>query len=161
MRAVEILAVLSALEKLETELGDFYEWLSDRLASKHEEAAGFFFRMSTQERSHANLVRYGKRLVHQNGSSYQKVSVNLSKLDELIDSIEVFRSEHEDPTPAEALLFAMQLETDSEVDVHRSAIISANPQLADLVERLAAADHKHFETLKAFANEHSDVFNPS
>ncbi len=54
-----------------------------------------------------------------------------------------------------------KLETDTEVDVHRSAIVSTNPYLEDLVTRLADADHKHFETLKAFTNQHADVFNDS
>ncbi|MCP4900850.1 MAG: hypothetical protein GY906_28115 [bacterium] len=158
---MEIIVVLNALEKLETELGNFYEWLSEKLADEHDDTSGFFFRMSTQERSHANLVRYGKRLVHQNGHRFQNVDVNLDPLNEFIASIASFREEHSRPRPTEALLFAMKLETDTEVDVHRSAIESTNPEFTNLMKSLADADRKHFETLKEFANRHSQMFSAS
>jgi hypothetical protein len=53
----------------------------------------------------------------------------------------------------------MKIETYTEADVHRKAIIDSNPELADLVRGLADADHKHFESLKQFAGQHSYVFD--
>jgi hypothetical protein len=94
---MEILVVLGALEKLELGLAELYEWLSESLSERHEDAAGFFFRMSTQERSHANLVRYGKRLVRQNGKSFQRVDVNIDRINELIELISAYRKGNPNP----------------------------------------------------------------
>ena len=80
---MEISNLLSALEGVEGGLADLYGWFSERL-SEDGEVSGVFFRLSLQEMSHLNLVRYGRKLARQTPQAFQPVTVDGGLVEELV-----------------------------------------------------------------------------
>jgi rubrerythrin len=154
---MQILAVLSAIGRVEAGVGEFYQWLSEVFADDIE-ASGFFFRMSMQEKSHANLVSFSKKLVHRDPSGFEEVDIDLGQVDDLLASIAAFQENNTSPSLADALLFAMKIESHGAENIHRSIIIQSNPEVASVINSLAKADNAHYELLKTFANDREGVF---
>ena len=152
MSGTQILTALSAIGKVEAAVGEFYRWLSDVFVDDVE-ASGFFFRMSMQEKSHANLVSFCKKMVHRSPTDFHGVDVDLGQAADLLDTIERFRESHPRPGLGEALRFAMEIENHGAESIHRSVIIQSNPEVAGVINSLAKADHEHFEKLEVFAAE--------
>jgi rubrerythrin len=155
---MKLLNILNSLEKVEMTMAGFYEWLSEQF-SDHEEAAGFFYRMSMQEKAHASMIRFARRLVHASPSDFDDVPANLSEIENVVDLIQDFRSRHPEPTLGQALLFAMKMESELAENIHRSVVIDSNPEVANVINSLAAADREHHDALKAFACSHKDAFD--
>ncbi len=146
---MQVLAVLSEISRLEAEVGDFYAWLSD-VFSADVEAAGFFYRLSMQERSHVNLVSFAKKLVHRSPQDFAAIDLDLGCIDELRTMIGAFRKHNPKPPLADVLEMAMKLETHHAERVLRSAVIQSNPRIADLVNSLAMADSEHVDLIRGF-----------
>ena len=146
---MRILAVLSAIGKVETLVGDFYLWLSD-VFEDDPEAAGFFYRLSMQERSHANLVAYAKKLVYRCPSDFKDVDTGIEVVTDLEEVLTNFRAEKPNPSLSDALRISMEVESHHAEKLHRSAVIESNPKVAELVNSLAVADEEHFQLLKTF-----------
>jgi rubrerythrin len=153
---MQILTVLSAIGKVEKAVGDFYQWLSEVFADDHE-ASGFFFRMSMQEKAHANLVSFSKKLVVRSPRDFAEVEADLSAVDELLSSLEAFRQDNPEPDLVDALRFAMEVESSGAENIHRSVVIESNPEVAGVINSLAKADSEHFDVLKRFALERQAV----
>jgi hypothetical protein len=149
---MHILSVLTALAAVELEMAGLYEWLSGVFA-EDSEAAGFFFRMSLQERSHYNLVRFGKRLVHTSPNEFADVEVDGAEIQRLRDAIAEFRASSPHPSLREALEFAITVEHHAGENIHRAVIIDSNPAVAGVVRNLATSDADHLRSLVAFARE--------
>jgi rubrerythrin len=147
---MKILNLLSSLEKIEMEMSGLYEWLSG-VFSDDTEASGLFFRMAMQEKSHANLLRYGKKLVHQAPSDFGEVDFDPTAIDELLDAIRTAKDAAQPPTLEGALLMALQFEDSPAETAHRSILMSSNPGVKEVIQNLAAADEEHANGLKAFA----------
>jgi rubrerythrin len=147
---MRILDVLSHLERIETEMASLYEWLSDAFASDSD-AAGLFFRMALQEKSHASLLRYGRKLVSRSPTDFDDVEFDATSVDDLVDAIRSFRSNHPQPTLGEALLFAMKVECHPAENSHRRVIVRSNPEVGRVIESLATADEEHHRALETFA----------
>jgi rubrerythrin len=155
---MKIYEVLSRLERIESKMADFYEWLSEVFADDSD-ASGLFFRMSLQEKSHASLLRYGKKLVHRSPNEFEDVDFDASPVDALLISVDRFREASSEPSLADALLFAMKVECHPAENSHRNVISVSNPEIGQVIESLAIADEEHHQTLKSFAQERADVFD--
>jgi hypothetical protein len=149
---VQILTVLSVLGKVEMAVAELYYWLSAVFA-EDPEASGFFFRMSMQEKSHVNLVRYAKKLAHRAPDDFADVVFAPEIIDDLIRSLHAFREANPSPSLGEALAFAMQVEGHDAEQLHRSLVIKSNPAVSDLISSLAKADAEHFGMLERFARK--------
>ncbi len=149
---MQILTVLTAIGKIETNVGNFYEWLSD-VFSDDPEASGFFFRMSMQEKSHANLVSFAKKLAHRSPDDFGEVDVDMKVADELLEDLSTFHATNPNPTLPDALAFAMKVEGHDAESLHRSLVIQSNPEIAEIINSLAKADSEHFQALEAFAHQ--------
>jgi hypothetical protein len=148
---MQILSLLSTLADIELEMSGLYSWLAEVFAEDGE-AAGLFFRLSLQERSHYNLVRFGKRLVHSNPNEFARVPVDGRELFELRDTIGRFRTA--DPPPLEdAVRFALEIERQAGENIHRRVIVESNPKLMEMIRNLATSDADHLRVLEEFARD--------
>ena len=141
--------MLRKAEALETQLGLLYEWLSTVLVESPA-ACGAFFRLSMEERSHANLVAYQRRMLSRDllGAGDQGLFDTLAtRIDCLLHVIADFRAASPRPTVAEAVRMAISLETSAVETVHRDAVAVACPELASLVSQLGADDRRHLQNL--------------
>ena len=149
---MQILTVLSAIEKIESSVAKLYEWFSEVLAPD-EEASGFFFRLAMQERSHANMVSFSKNLVRRSPSDFAAIDFDMALVDDLMDTILQFRVNNPHPSLADALDFAMSVESHGAEGIHRSMVIQSNPEIAKMVNSLANADKEHFKLLQGYAEK--------
>lgn len=147
---MEILKLLSGLESVEGSLAELYTWLSECLASDAE-VAGVFFRLSLQEESHVNLVRYGRKLARRTAGRFRPVTTGAEPVTELLAAIGSFREGHPEPTVEDALRFALWAESHAAERIHRTVVVEANPSLSGVVASLAAADREHRAMLEVVA----------
>lgn len=149
---MQILTILSAIEKIESSVAKLYEWFSEVFASDGE-ASGFFFRLAMQERSHANMVSFSKNLVRRSPNEFATVDFDMALVDDLMDTIIRFRVDNPQPSLADALDFAMSIESHGAEGIHRSTVIQSNPEIAEMVNNLATADREHFKLLQNYAEK--------
>jgi len=147
---MKILTLLSSLEKIEIQMSTLYEWLST-VFKDDTEASGLFFRMAMQEKSHANLIRYGKNLVHRAPMDFSEVDFDPGVIDQLMAAIRSARESNPAPTLQQAIGLALDLEDSPAETAHRSILMNSNPEVAGVIRNLAAADEEHIAGLRAFA----------
>lgn len=155
---MRILQVLSQLERVESEMASFYEWLSEVFESDSE-ASGLFFRMSLQEKSHASLLKYGRKLVHRSPNDFEDVDFDSEAVDSLLASVETFRAVSPQPSLGEALFFAMKIECSPAESSHREVLTVSNPEISHVIRSLAIADEEHHKTLQTLAQDRAAVFD--
>jgi rubrerythrin len=148
---MEIPKLLAGLEGVEGGLAELYAWFADTFTGDAEIAAAFY-RLSMQERSHLNLVRYGRTLARQTPQDFSPVaSSNDDAVEELLKAMGGFRERHPAPTVEDALRFALWAEGHAAERIHRTVIVDANPSLSGVVASLAAADREHRAMLEILA----------
>lgn len=155
---MRIFEVLSRLEMIESKMADFYEWLSEVFDSDSD-ASGLFFRMSLQEKSHASLIRYGRKLVSRCPQDFEDVDFDAESVDSLLASVDSFRVDSPQPSLDEALFFAMKTECHPAENAHREVLAVSNPEIGQIIRSLAIADEEHHQTLKSFAQERASIFD--
>jgi rubrerythrin len=148
-----IMTVLNMLEEIEISMKNLYQWVSEEF-SDDLDLYRFFQRMSREEETHAGMVRYQKRLIHQNPDSFDEVSIDLSELREFLDFISSIRKNSPDLTPESALKLAIQLEGMDEERMYRHAIVESYPELKELIHSLTQSDEQHCVFLKDFAKRY-------
>lgn len=149
---MQILTVLSAIENIESSVAKLYEWFSECFTADRE-ASGFFFRLAMQERSHATMVAFSKGLVRRSPTDFSSVDFDMALVDDLLQTVTDFRTQHPRPSVAQALDFAMAIESHAAEGIHRSMVIQSNPEVADMINNLAKADKEHFKLLKDYAEK--------
>ena len=157
---MKILTLLSSLEKIEFEMAALYDWLS-AVFKEDAEASGLFFRMSMQEKSHANLIRYGKKLVHRSPIDSSEVDFDPATIEQLRAAIRKARASDPSPTLEQAISLALGLEDSPAETAHRSILMNANPELVGVIRNLATADEEHMAGLLAFAERRGLVLDRS
>jgi rubrerythrin len=145
-----ILTVLDALVQFEENLRDLYVWLSD-VYSRDPVASGTFYRLSLKEASHVNLVKYQRRLVHENAANLRYIEVDVSEIRQILGGVREFRRRPDAPQLEEALDFTIELEMAAAERVHTTATAHQDPGIETLMGRLAGDDRKHYEILKKAA----------
>ncbi len=149
---MQILTALGAIENIELSVAGLYEWFSDCL-SDDREASGFFFRLAMQERSHANMVAFSKGLIRTSPAEFLPIDFDMELVDDLLQTINIFRAGHKKPTIEQALDFAMAIENHAAEGIHRSVVIQSNPELSNMINNLAKADQEHFKLLTDYAEK--------
>lgn len=153
-----ILAVLTALEQVELGMADVYDWLSGEFADD-DDAAGFFARMSREEISHRNLIQYQRRMIRSaDATTDPHVDAPMDEIRDTLQTIHDFRNQSRRPTLAQALLFAMTMESRMAERLHRDVIVQARPELGDLMRSLAADDLRHQRRLEEFVGRRRKLF---
>jgi rubrerythrin len=155
---MRITDVLSRLETVESTMAEFYEWLSE-VFEADADASGLFFRMSLQEKSHASLLKYGRKLVNRNPEDFEDVEFDGASVDALLASVDSFRHDSQQPSLADALFFAMKIECHPAENAHREVLAVSNPEIGQIIRTLAIADDEHHRTLQAFAQTRAALFD--
>ena len=152
---MDLQSLLKPLEELEESLGGLYEWFG-RLFAEDEEAASLFRRMARDERSHATLIRYERRLLRQNKIEVP-TPLERSQIGEALERIRAF-SQEVPPTLDQAIRFALEIENHDAENHYRFTKGLLPPSLTQLLGRLGREDERHYKGLLAFAGRRGKPF---
>ncbi len=144
---MDIFKVFDSIEKLELKISELYKYFH-RLFINKKEVAALFFRLSLDEQSHADLVKYQRRLPRQNKNLSKDIEIDISRVDELISAIDKIIGSQQILSLKEAIKLSIEIEYDV-LEYHgRSALIKENPELAELLKNLSGEDKEHINRLK-------------
>ncbi len=147
-----VMNVLNDLERIENGLRDIYASLAGRF-SDNPPYRDLFRALSRDEETHADQVRYQKRLVRQNPSDFTHVKVDVEGMDEILSFLRHLIDNPPSATPEEAVALALDLESISQERMYRSTIVESCPGLKPLIDNLTRFDQAHLERLNAFMEE--------
>ena len=143
-------AVLRKLGELERSLADLYGSWSEVFAAD-EEAAFVFFKMKGEEKAHAGLVDYQRKLVQNSPALSVDVQLDLTEVDAALARAKALRTAAVPPTVAEALTEALRIERSAAESHCRNALKLANPGVARLLDALGGEDELHVARLADLA----------
>ena len=148
---MRIEAVFRPLIDLERAIADLYARWSD-VYEADREAAFLWAKMANEEKGHASLVDYERRVVQKNPKMSGEVDISLAEVE---SATEVARScLHRQPLSLEdAVRFAFDLETSAAESHYRNAIKLSHPELQRLLDSLGTEDRQHLDRLKSFAEK--------
>lgn len=142
-------AVLRKLGDLERSVADLYGWYAEVLPDDSEVASAFF-RMAGEEKRHASLVDYQKRMLQQDPKLSVDVPVDLAEIDAALAKARELRAAPH-PTAADALREALLLERSVAESHYRNALTQANPAVGRLLSALGGEDKVHVARLEELA----------
>jgi len=149
---VDILAVLNKLAQLENEASKLYEWFSD-LFALDEKASAFFRKLSEEEQSHYDLVKYQERIVRKAPKDFAGVDVNMDAIDKTLSAIAAFRTTS--PALKDAIRFALDLETEIVEKYAATVMDQSNREFAALMKSLTTSlKEDHYKQLIKFAGSY-------
>jgi rubrerythrin len=148
---VDIIKALEMLKKLELTVQKLYLFYNTFFLDKDEEAASFFYEISTEEKSHADLIDYELRTIKKNKSLFNDVEFDITPLNDLIAEIESHISSKEPVSLEDILNYAIELESNALELHYRTLIAKSNLEIGELIKKLGAEDEKHYNNLKQFA----------
>lgn len=143
-----ILTLLNLLEDLELSMRDFYRTVATHFETDHEELSKCFARMASEEQTHAEMVRFQKRLVQQNPGKFSPVSTDVSGFKDFLSQVHQATEQARDLTPEQSLDLALDFESFSGERIYSSAIIESCPDLAPLIGNLTKNDEAHCDYLR-------------
>lgn len=135
---------------LENAMGELYWWLADALEADAE-ASTLFRKMASEEKGHAVLLDYQRRIARQNLRLGGEVDLDLVFIVAAIARTKSFRVGVPAPTVEQALALALQLEEGAAEAHMKNALREASPELAELLRGLGSEDRQHVERLRVFA----------
>lgn len=142
-----VLTVLKALEDLEQRMADLYAWYHE-VFGDNVAAADFFYKMSVDEISHRDVIRFQNRVAQQNFKLFETVEIDLKGLSGFVGKIDAMFSRT--PSLREAAIATRELEQ-SVYEVHyRNAIAQANPFMTKLLVGLNKYDRRHRADIDEF-----------
>jgi rubrerythrin len=149
-------AVFRPLSDLEKSLADLYaQWAA--VFDTDREAAFLFVKMANEEKGHASLVDYQRRVIQKNPKLSGDVEADLGVIESALEEIRALRESPNPPTLAEAVKIALQLESSAAESHYKNALRNANVELERLLNCLGGEDRGHLERLKAFARSRGIV----
>lgn len=149
---MDILVILRKLGELENEIGKLYEWLSS-LFSNDEKVSEFFRKLSADEQSHVDLVKYQERVVRKAPKDFAGVDVDTRAIDRALFNIAQFRKTS--PAIRDAIRFALDIETEI-VEYYTATVMDqSNKHFAELMKSLTANQKEdHYKQLIQFARSY-------
>ncbi len=142
--------VFASMEKFEGKMSDLYRWYSE-LYAEDTEAAALFYRMSVEEKSHLNTVRYERRLMLQNPKLFSSVQFDSLSMDEEVARVDQLLGARRRLPLEEAVRVAIDLEGGAAERCYKVALQNSGPELAKLLNGMAAGDRQHRDALAQFA----------
>ncbi len=146
---MEIHKMFAPLKRLEMGLCDLYAWYSDRFVADPE-AALVFRRLSLDEKAHAALLDYQRRLVQNSPKEFGEVAVDLEVVEDMVRRIAALRT-RDCPDVRSAVQVALEFETSAAEFHYKNAMKQANPSLTRLLGCLGKSDRNHLGELTDFA----------
>jgi hypothetical protein len=149
----------STLESLELDIAKLYAWFAEAYRADHE-AAVVFYRMHLEEKAHASLIRFEKRLAKQNPKMFRDVEVDLDSLREVTDLLGSTQRIANAPDLHDAVRVAYHIEASAAENHHRSAIAQSCQGLGHLLAGLCHGDRQHADSLRDFAARREILLEP-
>jgi len=146
---MRLIDMLRGLAELEQAAADLYEWYA-QIFDDDPEAVHFFRDIAKQELDHRNLVDFQLRIVARNSDSFTDIAESSDEIDAARRAVDKHMREGIFEL-ADALEFALWLESTAAEMHHGAFIAESNPQIAKLVSSLASADDEHKKSIEAFA----------
>lgn len=147
---MQILNVLDEIEKLELKLMDLYTFFTN-LFKDDKDVSSSFFKLGLDEKGHAELVKYQKRIVRKNLNNFLDVSININEIHEIILKAEDIMKSPTPPSLEESIKLALLFEKSAAEYHYKSAMEQSNPEFASFLNNLASVDNDHFDTIKKLA----------
>jgi rubrerythrin len=148
---MELMAVLEDFEELERMVGDLYRHFSE-LFSADSDVSRLFSRLSEDEESHRQVVRYQQRLVRLSPKTFSDIEVDTEAIQDLKDrAAKLLRSRS--VSVDSALGFALDAECRAAECHLKNALSQANPAIANLLRGLGAGDEQHVQLLRDFVEK--------
>lgn len=148
---MDIQLALKPLEDLESRLSGFYEWLSTCFADDSG-AAGLFYRLSRDEKSHVALIQYERRMLR-NGLDNESLTMDPESVFEVQKKIQAVRDAPAPPGLKDAVLLALEIENSAAENHFQLASGRVSGTMSRLLSNLGREDRRHYEALLAFATE--------
>jgi hypothetical protein len=143
-------AVCRPLMEFERAMADLYaRWAG--VFDDDREAAFVWVKMANEEKGHASLIDYQRRVFQKNPKLAGEVDVDLGAIASGMAHVRSLYDASVPPTLAEAVALAYGIETSAAESHFRNAIRQANPELERLLGCLGGEDKAHLERLKEFA----------
>jgi len=149
---MHIVTLLGPLEKLETQLSDLYKLFSETFRDD-EEASIFFDRMSTDEKAHADLVRFERRLVTGNKTIFKEVEADIREIEKISASLDLLLKSAQQVSVEKALEISIAIENSVCEQHYINAITLSNPDVTRLIRSLVSFDCRHFLAFEDFARK--------
>ena len=141
--------VFRPLQTFERTVGDLYSLWAKVFQGDH--AAGFLFaKLASDERGHANLVDYQRRMVQKDQSLAGDVDLSPLEIQQGLARVQELLAKAP-PSLSDAVRLAYELEISSAEGHTRNAIRQAHPDLRRLLECLAGEEGSHRGRLESFA----------
>ena len=149
---MKIHGALKALAQLELSIAKLYEYYCETLEDDPD-AALLFSRMAREEHRHLQVVDYQRRLVRANPLLFNDIDLDLAEAERTTIEAQAMTVASHPPTLDEAIGAALRIETNAAESHYRSALASANEEIAAFLENLARGDREHLGRLMEFAKK--------
>jgi hypothetical protein len=146
---VDIQVLLKTLEGFESAVAKYYRCLAEGYASDRE-AAFLFYKMHLEEKAHASLVRYEKRLIRNAPDLFGPATADLTELENVTAYVNALMGRATLQPLDEAVRSAAEIENSASEYHYRTAIVEAYPNVARLLRGLGTADREHVGALWEF-----------
>ena len=143
------IALFTTLENFETEVSRLYGRFAEVFATDNE-AAIVFYRMHLEEKSHASLVRYQKRIAKQNPKLVRPAEVNVEILETTIKVVRSIRDSPVTPDLKSAVVRSYEIEMSAAESHYRNAIEHSCDGITHLLNGLCLGDKQHAVALREF-----------
>jgi len=150
--SVSVSVALDYLEEVETKLAELYAWLEERFVFD-EDAWKLFNHVRHIEWSHANVVRFQKRLVMRDRGKFSNIDIDLYGVKRALALIEDIRGQDPPPDLNEVIGYLVELDKFACDRCYRNAITQANPGLATLMNNVTSDDMKIGKLVREFAKK--------
>lgn len=138
--------------EVELELAGLYAAWADLFESDHE-AAFSFYKMSQEEKGHAGLIEYQRRIFKKNRQMSVDVKIDLTAIEATLEQVRALRSGPPPQSVAEAITVALDLESSAAERHFSNALKQADPELERLLRSLAGDERAHQARLTTFAEK--------
>lgn len=151
---MDIIKALDIIEKLELKLSELYDYFY-KLFLDNKEISGLFFKLSIEEKGHADLVRFQRRIVIKNKDLIKDIDIDLDTtfIHNIISKADSILKSSSKPTIEDALKLAIELENDSGEYHYKNFIKYKDHAFSLLLENLNKNDEDHIEQIKEIANK--------
>ena len=146
---MSILRGLNALERFEGGVAKLYARLSEAHA-QDPEAASLFYKLSLDEKNHASLIQYQRRLIKQNPDLFEALEFDVAAIEMATVYVEGILARRELPGLRDAVALAAGIEGGAAETHFRAALLQAAPEMSRLMRGLGDSDRLHADTLQAF-----------
>ncbi len=156
---MDIITALEVLKKLELKVQDLYAYYHT-LFGADKAAAGVFYELSLEEKSHADLIDYQLRIIKKNKLMFNDVEFDMESLNQLIAKRESQISSKKPISFEGAVKFGMELENDALEYHYKTLIAKSNSEVGELINKLGTFDKEHFDKLKNLDRERAGASAP-